>query len=137
MSTSQATTQVFYPALRYLDAPAAIDWLERVFGLQRQLVVDGPNATIAHAQLSLDGALIMLGSSGTRSDAYPVRSPGEVSGLSSSLYVYAADPDVRWVRARDGGARIVTEPYDTDYGSREFSAFDCEGHFWTFGTFRP
>ena len=29
------------------------------------------------------------------------------------------------------------EPEDTEYGSREYAARDPEGHFWSFGTYRP
>ena len=35
--------------LRYRDAPAAIDWLCRVFGFERHLVVPDDAGGIAHA----------------------------------------------------------------------------------------
>jgi len=35
------------------------------------------------------------------------------------------------------GADIVAEPYDTDYGSREFTARDLDGNVWSFGTYQP
>src|SRR3546814_18183158 len=51
------------PALRYRDAPAAIDFLCRAFGFSRHLVVPGEAAgTVAHAQLTLGSGMIMLGS---------------------------------------------------------------------------
>src|SRR5208337_5667082 len=56
------------PALRYNDAPAAIDWLCQVFGFERHAVHEGPDGTIAHAELALGGGMIMLGS--TRNDTY-------------------------------------------------------------------
>jgi uncharacterized glyoxalase superfamily protein PhnB len=31
----------------------------------------------------------------------------------------------------------VREIEDTDYGSREYTARDLEGHVWSFGTYRP
>jgi hypothetical protein len=34
------------------------------------------------------------------------------------------------------GAEIIAEPYDTDYGSHDFSAADPEGNRWSFGTYR-
>ena len=40
-------------------------------------------------------------------------------------------------RARAAGARIVREPADTDYGSRDYAARDPEGNLWSFGTYRP
>jgi uncharacterized glyoxalase superfamily protein PhnB len=41
------------PSLRYRNAPAAIEWLCSVFGLQKNLVVPDDSGGIAHAQLSL------------------------------------------------------------------------------------
>ena len=59
-----ATTKgpVIIPAMRYRDAPAAIDWLCRAFGFEQHLVVPGPDGTIAHAQLTFGNGMIMLGS---------------------------------------------------------------------------
>jgi uncharacterized glyoxalase superfamily protein PhnB len=137
MTQTNVTTQVLYPAMRYRDAHAAIDWLERAFGFERQAVYDGPDNTVAHAQLLFNGGLIMLGSSRPNHDDYPVRTPEEVGGLSGSVYAYAADPDALCARAKAAGARIARELADTEYGSREFSVYDCDGQYWTFGTYRP
>ena len=46
------TRATIIPTMRYRDAPAAIDWLCRAFGLERHLVVPGEDGTILHAQLS-------------------------------------------------------------------------------------
>ena len=42
-----------YAALRYRDAAAAIDWLERAFGFQTIARHEAPDGTIAHAELRL------------------------------------------------------------------------------------
>ena len=52
-----------YPALRFHDAPAAIAWLES-FGFEPTERIDNPDGTIAHAELWLGDAVIMLGSGG-------------------------------------------------------------------------
>jgi uncharacterized glyoxalase superfamily protein PhnB len=130
------STQVLYPALRYKDAIAAIYWLKRAFGFEECALHNDGNGLVAHAQLSFNGALIMLASSAPGSD-FPVRSPLDAAGLTASIYAYTPDPDGLYARAKEAGARIVREPADTDYGSREFSAADCEGQLWTFGTYRP
>ncbi len=36
---------------------------------------------------------------------------------------------------KSAGARIAIPPYDTHYGSREYSAWDVQGHLWGFGTY--
>jgi len=58
MAESRSTVM---PALRYRNAPAAIDWLCQVFGFERHAVHQGPDGTIAHAELKLGGGMIMLG----------------------------------------------------------------------------
>jgi uncharacterized glyoxalase superfamily protein PhnB len=51
--------------------------------------------------------------------------------------VAVEDADAHCERARGAGAVITREPEDLDYGSREYSARDLEGHHWHFGTYRP
>ena len=122
--------QTIFPALRYRDAPAAIDWLGRAFGFEPRMVVDGENGTVAHAELVLGNAMIMLGSV-RDGDGY-APPPG-----GAAAYVVVDDPDALHERARAAGAEIVRELTDTEYGSREYTARDLEGHLWSFGTYRP
>ncbi|MFN2468507.1 MAG: VOC family protein [Gaiellaceae bacterium] len=123
-----------YPFLRYDDAPAALDWLERAFGFRRTMEVPGPNGTIAHAQMSFGTGVIMLGSA--RVEA-AVEEPEDVLAARHGIYVAVEDADAHCERARAAGVEITREPEDTDYGSREYSARDPEGYHWSFGTYRP
>lgn len=120
----------FYPSLRYHDAPAAIDWLERAFGFERDMVVDGEDGQIVHAQLKFGDGLVMLGSE--RDDRW-----GSHAGQSWIYVALDGDVDAHCERAREAGAEIVMEPTDQDYGSRDYSARDPEGNLWNFGTYRP
>jgi uncharacterized glyoxalase superfamily protein PhnB len=43
--------------------------------------------------------------------------------------------DAHCDRARRAGAKIAIAPYDTHYGSREYAAWDLDGHLWGFGTY--
>jgi uncharacterized glyoxalase superfamily protein PhnB len=124
--------------MRYRDARAAIAWLASAFAAQPHVVYDADDGTVAHAQLLVAGNLVMLGDS--RDDAYPVRSPLEVNAVTGGLYVVLADAaaiDALHERALAAGATVTKAPYETEYGSREFSALDLEGHPWTFGTYQP
>jgi len=123
------------PCLRYRDAPAALDWLERAFGFRRGLVVPDGAGGIAHAELHLGGAgLVMLGS--VREDAFG-RDPAALGGVSGSVYVRCGDADAAHDRAVAAGAVIVRPLETTDYGSRDFSVRDPEGHVWSFGSYWP
>ncbi len=121
-----------FPALRYEDAPAAIEWLGNAFGFEQQMVVPGPDGTIAHAQLRFESGVIMLGSA----DHSP-RTTNPWATVKQGVYVYVADVDAHYERAKAAGAEIVRELQATEYGSREYSARDTGGHLWSFGTYRP
>ena len=106
--------------------------LER--GEQRN-AVDRDGGAVAHAELTLGNAMIMLGSARSREEGgYQAYAPPPGSG---ALYVVVEDPDATHDRARAAGAEIVRPLEDTDYGSREFSARDPEGNVWSFGTYQP
>ena len=125
-------------ALRYRNAPAAMDWLCQVFGFERHAVHQGPDGTIAHAELKLDGGMIMLGS--TRDDTFGrgFRTPDELGGVETrSAYIVVADVDAVYARAQAAGAVVVRPLKDTGYGSREFTVKDPEGHSWSVGTYDP
>lgn len=123
-----------YPVLRYQDAPAAIDWLQAAFGFEPLLVAPNPDGSIAFAEMRFGAGVIMLGSA---RDEHGWRSPRDLPGLNQTLYVSIEDPDAHCERARAAGALITRELEITDYGSREYSASDIEGHHWSFGTYRP
>jgi uncharacterized glyoxalase superfamily protein PhnB len=121
-----------YAALRYRDAAAAIEWLERAFGFQTTARHDGPDGSVGHAELLLGESLIMLGT-GAPDLQDP---PSEPRSARSTLYVAVKDVDALHERAQAAGAD-VSELYEQDYGSRDFSARDLEGNHWSFGTYVP
>jgi len=101
-------------------------------------VYEGENGTIAHAELTLGGGMIMLGS--CKDDEYGrgFRSPHELGGIETrSTYIVVTDADAVYARAVAAGAEIVRPLQDTPYGSREFGVRDPEGHTWSAGTYDP
>jgi uncharacterized glyoxalase superfamily protein PhnB len=132
------TTSTIIPTMRYHDAPAAIEWLCRAFGFEKQLVVPGEEGTIAHAQLRFGNGMIMLGSVNDSEFGRLVKSPRELGGIGSqSPYVIVDDADAHYARAVAGGAEIVLDIVDEEYGGRGYSCRDPEGHLWNFGTYDP
>jgi uncharacterized glyoxalase superfamily protein PhnB len=126
------------PAMRYKDAPAAIDWLCNVIGFERKAVYEGPNGTIGHAELSLGGGMIMLGSAKDDEYGRSFKSPGELGGFETrGTYVVVPDADAVHARAIAAAAEIIRPLQDTPYGSREFAVRDPEGHSWSVGTYDP
>ncbi|HEV7731051.1 MAG TPA: VOC family protein [Candidatus Binatia bacterium] len=125
------------PTMRYDDAPRMIEWLCAAFGFEQHFVVPGDGGTIAHAQLSHGGGMIMCGSARDDEWGRIVGSARSLGGLTSSVYVVITDPDAHCAHARAAGAEILYGPRDTDYGSREYCARDPEGQVWNFGTYDP
>ena len=126
------------PALRYRNAPAAIDWLCQVFGFERYAVYANPDGSIAHAELTLNGGMIMLGSAKEDEHAQRFRSPNDLEGVETrGAYIVVADADKIHARAVAAGAPIIRPLQDTPYGSREFALRDPEGHSWSAGTYDP
>ena len=134
----KSTGSVVMPTLRYRNAPAAIDWLCNVFGFERHAVYPGPNGTIGHAELTLGGGMIMLGSQKDDEYGKGFKSPQELGGAETrSAYIVVPDADAAHARAVAAGGNIVRPLQNMEYGSREFSVKDPEGHSWSVGTYDP
>jgi uncharacterized glyoxalase superfamily protein PhnB len=125
-------------SFRYHDAPEAIEWLCRVFGFEKHAVYAGPNNTIAHAELTLGGGMIMLGSGSDNPHSRLMKQPNEIGGfVTQSAYLVVTDPDEVYARAKAAGAEIVRDIEDQSYGGRDFSCRDLEGHVWSVGSYNP
>jgi uncharacterized glyoxalase superfamily protein PhnB len=120
-----------YPTCTYRNARAAIEWLRQAFGFEPLAVHPPDGAEVAHAELALDGAVIMLGSEAA-GDRRVHNPPG-----SGATYLATDEIDARFERAVGAGAEVIRPLSDTDYGSREFSVRDPEGNIWSLGTYRP
>lgn len=137
MSEQRIEPSRIYPALRYRDAAAMIEWLGEAFGFAKHVVYPGPDGTIAHAELSLGSAMIMLGSARDDKFGAMVGSPGTSNGNGQAIYIAIDDADALCARAEAAGADILMGLTDTDYGSRDFICRDPEGYVWCFGTYWP
>ena len=126
------------PTMKYVDAPKAIEWLCRAFGFERHLVVDGDLNIIEHAQLTLGGGMIMLGSVRVSAFDEMQKPPTATNGLvTQSAYIIVDDVDAHYRKALAAGAKIMMEPENQDYGGRLYSCRDPEGHLWNFGSYDP
>jgi len=132
------------PSLRYRDALAAIDWLVRALGFEKQAVYLGSdNTTVMHAQLTFGNGMIMLGSVPKPDDASSpynkfMVQPDEI-GLRETKgeYLIVNDADAVYATAKAAKAEIVIDIADMDYGGRAFTCRDLEGHLWSIGTYDP
>jgi len=127
------------PALRYKDAPAAIEWLCKAFGFEKHAVYPNTDGTIAHAQLVFGNGMIMLGSV-ARDTPYSklLRQPEEIGGVETQKpCLIVSDCDAIYETAKAAGAEMVMDIADMDYGGRAFTCRDLEGHMWSVGSYDP
>jgi uncharacterized glyoxalase superfamily protein PhnB len=137
-TAAKPTVSTVIPAMRYRDAPAAIEWLCTAFGFEKHLVVPDGQGGIAHAELSFGRGMIMLG--GVKKGEFDAQmiQPDETGGRETqSCYLIVADADVHYAQAKAAGAKILIDIKDEDYGGRGYSCSDPEGHIWSFGTYDP
>ena len=137
MSTPANSTVV--TGLRYKDAHAAIDWLCRALGFTRHVVYEGPNHTIAHAQLIFGSGMIMLGSASNPGDfsAHMIQ-PEETGGRETqACSLITTDAISLYQQAKAANAEILLELREMDYGGKAFTVRDPEGHLWSVGEYNP
>jgi uncharacterized glyoxalase superfamily protein PhnB len=137
MAIAKQTTATVIPALQYQDAPAAIAFLCKAFGFEKMAVYEGEGGTIEHAQLTLGNGMVMLGSAKDTDYGKLLVRPRAAGGVTMSVYCIVGDPDAHFARAKAAGAEIMREPETQDYGGRDYTCRDPEGHVWTFGTYDP
>jgi PhnB protein len=119
------------PYLTVGDAAAAIDFYKRAFGAEEQVRMHAPDGKIGHAELQIGDSKVML------SDPFPqssTRSPKELGGTSSSVFMYVEDVDATVERAAAAGATVTMEVADQFWGDRFGTISDPFGHVWSIAT---
>jgi len=117
------------PFLVCSPAAEAIRFYGDVFGATVVQRMDGPDGTVAHAELDFGLGRLQLGDP---NDAYGLTAPTgqEADRVSSSTCVYVADVDAVFARAVERGATVREEPATFVTGDRFASVYDPFGHRW-------
>jgi PhnB protein len=113
------------------DTARAIDFYTRVFAATETMRLAEPSGKIGHAELTIEGATLML------ADEYPehgARGPRTIGGSPVHLHLYVADVDAVVARAVAAGATVRRPVADQFYGDRSGTIEDPFGHVWMVGT---
>ena len=126
-------TPTFASSVHYQDPKAALAWLQRAFGVEFTMSIEGPADApdMCHYELSGGGrGRLMVGG---QWEAL-VKSPKSVGGINTQVVhvMLEGDLDAHCERARAAGGRIIAEPADQFYGDRTYRVADLEGHRWAF-----
>lgn len=119
------------PYLVVKGASKAIDFYKKAFGATELFRMDGPNGTIAHAELKIGDSPIML------ADENPQMGFGAPETGSRSpvgLMIYVDDVDKVSAQAIAAGIKTERPVEDQFYGDRSGNFVDPFGHRWTIST---
>ncbi len=119
------------PYLHVQGAAAAIDFYKRAFGATETMRLDGPDGKVGHAEIRIDGSVVMLADEHPRMGAV---SPKTLGGAGASFLFYVPDVDARFERAVAAGAKVLRPLKDQFYGDRSGTLEDPFGHVWTIAT---
>ncbi|MEM6265872.1 MAG: VOC family protein [Bacteroidota bacterium] len=127
--------------MKYNDAKKLIEWLCSAFEFERNAVYESEDGKIAHAQLTYKNSMIMLGSTDNGSEYSDlVKQPMDIGSYETQSPYIIIDKDeieTHYENAKSQGAEIVLELKVEDYGGKNYSCKDPEGHLWNFGSYNP
>jgi len=115
------------PMLAIRGAVKAIEFYKAAFdAVEIYRLTDPANGKIGYAEMTINGALIMV------SDEYPEfnKAPDTLGGTSIRLHVMCKDVETAFAQAVKAGATPVLELSDQFYGHRSGRVRDPFGHEW-------
>lgn len=119
------------PYLIVNGAAAAIEFYKQAFHAVEVLRLPTPAGTLAHAELRIGDAILMM------ADEFPemgARGPKTIGGSPISMLIYTEDADAMFNRAVAAGAKVLRPMADQFYGDRSGTLEDPFGHTWSIAT---
>ena len=106
------------------DAPALLEFLVNAFGAVERMRMPMPDGSLAHAEVEVGGAAVMMGSS----------SGSDFPAMQAQIHLYVENVDAVYAQAVSAGATAVAEPEDQFYGDRIARVLDPAGNHWSIAT---
>lgn len=107
---------------------AALDFYKKAFGAVEKMRIQGKDGAIAHADIEIEGAQVMLSDEWAEGGVF---SPQTLGGSPVSIQLYVRDVDTFAKRALAAGASELRAVADQPYGDRNGILRDPFGHRWT------
>jgi PhnB protein len=119
------------PYLCVNDAAATIDFYKKVFNATELMRMHMPDGRVAHAEVNIGGARLML------ADEFPemgFKGAKALGGSPVTIHLYVEDVDAVVALATANGATQIGEVQDQFYGDRSGRIEDPAGHLWYLAT---
>lgn len=130
-AAAAASVRAALPYLTCKNAAAAIEFYKKGFGAVEMMRMTGPDGTLGHAEVSIEGSRVML------ADEYPQMgavSPETLGGTPIGIVIEVGDVDEVFAQALAAGAESLQAPQDQPWGDRMGTLRDPFGHRWSFMT---
>ncbi len=108
------------------DPRAAITLYEKALGATVANLMEGPNGSVMHAELIINGQQFML------SGEWPGFSEAPTKRSPVNFMLYVENADEAYKKAIDAGMTSSSEPENMFWGDRNAKATDGHGYEWTF-----
>ncbi len=119
------------PYLIVKNAAEALDFYGSAFGAETLLRLDAPNGAVAHAEIKIGQAIIMLAEENPTTQMI---GPNTLGGTPVSMLLYFADVDAQLETALAAGASVLKPLEDQFWGDRMATIKDPFGHIWSLAT---
>jgi PhnB protein len=117
------------PCLVVRGAAKALEFYADVFGAAERMRMPGPGGTIAHAEIEIGDAVVIVEDPNPQlGTAAPP--PGGLPGTPVFQFIYVTDVDAVMARAVELGATQVRAAQNQFYGERDGFMIDPFGHGW-------
>ena len=117
----------------YVDgASDGIAFYKRAFDAVELFRIAAPDGRILHAELSIHGAVVMIGDP----DGELYAEPKALGRTTAGLHVFVDDNATVLRRAVEAGAVEVQPPTEMFYGANSASVRDPFGHVWVLLTWK-
>ena len=124
-------SSVVIPMLVCRDVAQEIDFCKATFGAVELGSRPGPDGTVAHALLTIGGAMVIIEAEWP---TFASRAPQADGSSPVVIYVYVEDVDKVMERAVAAGAKVLLPAKNQFWGDRTGRILDPSGHVWTLST---
>ena len=118
------------PMLAIRGAATAFEFYKKAFGAEEIARLADPAGNIAHGEIRIGRAVVMLAEENPAFN----KSPKTLGGSCVILHLYVDDADAVFARAVSLGAKVVFPLSDQFYGDRSGRLEDPFGHLWIIST---